>query len=150
MCIACVLLCLTLFSFRLCGGLYSRYTSADSALDSARVAKFDVSENGAYFAESMLIETVPGTQERTIRVVNNSEVAVAYSVTIDNTTRNIPYSFSVDGSAPEAGKCVVVKNLEPNSTYDLVITATWNQEDSLNYMGMVDLIELTVRAEQID
>ena len=45
MCIACVLLCLTLFSFYLCGGLYAKYISTAYGGDSARVAKFDVSDN---------------------------------------------------------------------------------------------------------
>lgn len=41
-CLAGVLLCLTLFSFRLTAGLYARYTSTATASDSARVAKFVV------------------------------------------------------------------------------------------------------------
>ena len=50
MCLACVLLCLTLFSVHLCSGLYARYTEKGATNDSARVASFDVSEIGAYFA----------------------------------------------------------------------------------------------------
>ena len=150
MCLAAILLCLTLFSFYLCGGLYARYTTSDSGEDAARVARFDVSEDGAYFSENLLIETVPGRVEREIVVTNNSEVAVAYTVTIKNTTKNIPYSFSVDGSEPMPNECTVTCYLKPNSTESISIVAEWAEEGALKYMGMVDLITLTISAQQVD
>ena len=150
MCLAAILLCLTLFSFYLCGGLYARYTTSDSGEDAARVARFDVSEDGAYFSKNLLIETAPGSVEREIVVTNNSEVAVAYTVTIKNTTQNIPYSFSVDGSEPTANECRVTCYLEPNSEKKVKIVAEWAEEGSLKYMGMVDLITLTISAQQVD
>lgn len=150
MCIACVLLCLTLFTFHFSGGLYAKYTARETDSDSGRIAKFDISENGAYFSENLLIETVPGTINRKIALTNNSEVLVAYTVTIENTTRNIPYTFSVDGSTPAKDKCSVVCYLQPNSTNDITISATWSEVGALKYIGMVDLIKLTVYAEQVD
>ena len=150
MCIASCLFCLTLFSFYLCGGLYARYTTSDSGEDAARVARFDVSEDGAYFSENLLIETVPGSVEKEIVVTNNSEVAVAYTVTIKNTTKNIPYSFSVDGSVPMPNECTVTCYLKPNSTESISIVAEWAEEGALKYMGMVDLITLTISAQQVD
>ena len=150
MCIASCLFCLTLFSFYLCGGLYARYTTSDSGEDTARVARFDVSEDGAYFSENLLIETVPGRVEREIVVTNNSEVAVAYTVTIKNTTKNIPYSFSVDDSEPMLNECSVTCYLKPNSTESISIVAEWAEEGALKYMGMVDLITLTISAQQVD
>ena len=148
--IACVLFCLMLFSFHLCGGLYAKYTSGAFGEESARVAKFDVSEDGAYFSENLLIEVIPGSIERSITVVNNSEVVVTYTVTIENTTQNIPYTFSVSGSTPIKDKCSVVCYLEPNSTNNITIVATWSEEGALKYMGMVDLITLTISAQQVD
>ena len=150
MCLAAILLCLTLFSFYLCGGLYARYTTSDSGEDAARVARFDVSEDGAYFSKNLLIETAPGRVEREIVVTNNSEVAVAYTVTIKNTTKNIPYSFSVDGSEPMSNECSVTCYLKPNSTEGISIVAEWADEGALKYMGMVDLITLTISAQQVD
>jgi len=150
MCLAAILLCLTLFSFYLCGGLYARYTTSDSGEDAARVARFDVSEDGAYFSKNLLIETVPGSVEREIVVTNNSEVAVAYTVTIKNTTKNIPYSFSVDDSEPMLNECSVTCYLKPNSTERISIVAEWAEEGALKYMGMVDLITLTISAQQVD
>ncbi|MBE6788555.1 MAG: hypothetical protein E7539_02715 [Ruminococcaceae bacterium] len=150
MCIACILLCLTLFSFHLCGGLYAKYIVADSGEDFARVAKFDVSEDGAYFSKNLLVETTPGSVERSIEVVNNSEVVVAYTVTIENATKNIPYTFSVDNSTPAKDKCSVVCYLKPNSTNKIKMVATWSEQGALKYMGMADLIKLTIKAEQVD
>lgn len=150
MCLAAILLCLTLFSFYLCGGLYARYTTSDSGEDAGRVARFDVSEDGAYFSKNLLIETAPGRVEREIVVTNNSEVAVAYTVTIKNTTKNIPYSFSVDDSEPMLNECSVTCYLKPNSTERISIVAEWAEEGALKYMGMVDLITLTISAQQVD
>ena len=150
MCLAAILLCLTLFSFYLCGGLYARYTTSDSGEDAARVARFDVSEDGAYFSKNLLIETAPGRVEREIVVTNNSEVAVAYTVTIKNTTKNTPYSFSVNGSEPMLNECSVTCYLKPNSTEGISIVAEWAEEGALKYMGMVDLITLTISAQQVD
>ena len=150
MCLAAILLCLTLFSFYLCGGLYARYTTSDSGEDAARVARFDVSEDGAYFSKNLLIETAPGKVEREIVVTNNSEVAVAYTVTIKNTTKNTPYSFSVNGSEPMLNECSVTCYLKPNSTEGISIVAEWAEEGALKYMGMVDLITLTISAQQVD
>ena len=150
MCIASFLFCLTLFSFYLCGGLYARYTTSGSGEDVARVAKFDVSENGTYFSENLLIETTPGSVEREILVTNNSEVVVAYTVTIKNTTQNIPYSFSVDGNEPTANESSVTCYLEPNSQEKIKIVAEWDVDGALKYMGMVDLITLTINAQQED
>ena len=150
MCLAAILLCLTLFSFHLRGGLYARYTTSDSGEDAGRVARFDVSEDGAYFSKNLLIETAPGKVEREIVVTNNSEVAVAYTVTIKNTTKNIPYSFSVNDSEPMLNECSVTCYLKPNSTEGISIVAEWAEEGALKYMGMVDLITLTISAQQVD
>lgn len=150
MCIACVLLCLTLFSCHLCSGLYARYTTVATGSDGARVARFDVSEEEAHFDETLFMETVPGVTRRTFSVINNSEVKVAYRVTVENTTRNIPFAFSVNGSEPVEGLCSVVCELEPDSVNSITIDAIWSEEGALRYVGMVDLVKLSIRAEQMD
>ena len=151
MCLAAILLCLTLFSCHLCGGLYAKYSATGFGEDAARVARFDVSEDGAYFSKNLLIETAPGRVEREIVVTNNSEVAVACVVTIKNKTQNIPYSFSIDGSTLSMHECSVTCYLEPNSKDNKIeIVIEWDEEGALKYMGMVDLIELTISAEQVD
>ena len=46
MCIVAALLCATLFSMYLVGGLYARYTTSISGSDSARVAAFSITQEG--------------------------------------------------------------------------------------------------------
>lgn len=62
LCIAGVLLCLTLFSFHLTSGLYARYTTTAAGSDNARVIAFgDISltETGDFNADGKLVIT-PG------------------------------------------------------------------------------------------
>ena len=99
MCLAAILLCLTLFSYHFCGGLYAKYLNKNNGNDEARIAKFDVSTDCDYFTQDIVMdECAPGRFEREIVVTNHSEVAVACVVNVKNVTRNIPYSFSIDGS----------------------------------------------------
>lgn len=59
---ACILLCLTLFSFHFTGGLYARYITTASGDDSARVIKFGeltLTETGDFYQENKLMIT-PG------------------------------------------------------------------------------------------
>lgn len=148
--IAGILLCLVLITTYMMTGLYARYTYSESMEDSARVARFDISEDGAYFSETLLLETVPGVVERDIEVINKSEVAVSYKVKVENTTQNIPYTFSVNGGTQSLDICEETCYLQPNSTAKVTITATWDEAEALKYMGMVDLIKLTIHAEQVD
>ncbi len=148
--LALILLCMTAFSTSMLSGLYARYTTTSSGQDSARVAKFDISENATSFQSEFTIDAVPGTVEREILVTNNSEVAVGYKVTIQNKTGNIPYAFSVNGSEPVQKKCVVTCYIEPNTESTVTITAFWDPEGALEYMGMVDLVEILIEAHQVD
>ena len=152
MCLAAILLCLTLFSYHLCGGLYAKYLATGYGEDAARVAKFDVSEDGVYFSENIFIdETAPGSHKNQIYITNNSDVAVACVVTIKNSTQNIPYSFSINGSSFSMNECSVTCYLEPNTKDNKIeIIMEWDEEGALKYMGMVDMIKLTIRAEQVD
>ena len=148
--VACVLLCLTLMSLHLMGGIYARYVSVSEGSDSARVAKFGISENKTAFSETFLLSTRPGVENMEIAVENDSEVAVAYTVTVKNTTNNIPYSFSIGGGAPEFSSCTSTANLAPDSNATVTVSAIWDAEGALDYMGMVDLITVSIIAQQID
>lgn len=152
MCLAAVLLCLTLVSCHLCGGLYAKYTATGYGEDTARVAKFDVSEESVLISKDLFFDaTTPGSETKEIYVTNNSEVVVAYTVTIKNATQNIPYSFSINGSDFSLNECSVACYLEPNTRNNKIeIVTKWDKEDALAYMGMVDLIKLTISAEQVD
>lgn len=74
-CAALVLLFLTMVSIHMTSGLYARYTTSDSAHDSARVAKFAV--------ESVLTPVENENGKFTLTVTNNSEVAVQYKVEVE-------------------------------------------------------------------
>lgn len=151
MCLAGVLLCLTLISFHFCGGLYARYTAGGAGEDTARVAKFDISDSGAYFSQNLLIQSAPDKPiEKQIEVKNNSEVTVAYIVTIRNSTGNIPYTFSVDDCAPLEDECVATCYLAPGTQKTVKIMVGWSAESALEYVGMVDLIKISICAQQVD
>ena len=47
-------------------------------------------------------------------------------------------------------KCSVVCYLEPDSDKLITLAADWNPEGALQYAGMVDLIKLTIVAQQAD
>lgn len=93
MCIACVLLCLTLFSIHLTAGLYARYTASSESTDTARVAKFDVKVLGEILrsaatpaGEEEPLEWVvnsDGNGEYQITVTSASEVAVRYDIFVE-------------------------------------------------------------------
>jgi len=152
MCAACVLLCLTLISIHFCSGLYARYVTQGSGGDSARVAVFDVTDDGGYFSVDFVVSCSPGVAaEKVIKVGNKSQVAVAYTVTITNTTGNIPFKFKVNDSEPTPNTCTVACDIGPGVTDATVtIAALWDVEGALEYMGMVDLITIEIRAQQID
>lgn len=80
MMLACVLLCLTLFSMHLTGGLFARYTATDTASDSARVAKFRVTGE---LSDGVTVDCAAGSSGSCVlTVTNHSEVAVSYGLDI--------------------------------------------------------------------
>lgn len=147
---ACILLCLTIFSVHLTSGLYARYTTTGTGQDEARVAKFDISEDFAGFSETLILGVSPGTTTKEINIKNSSEVAVRCTLEVENTTLNIPFLFSVGSSEPTAGGCSVSHELAPNEEVTLSLNAHWAQDGALQYMGMVDLVKLSLSVEQID
>lgn len=94
MCLAFILLCLTLMSIHLTSGLYARYTTTSTGSDSARVAKFDV----GCTVQPVMDENNETVEGRfTLTVTNNSEVAVKYSIEVE-----LPASLSVAVGDSEA------------------------------------------------
>lgn len=80
MALACVLLCLTLITTHLTGGLFARYTATAQASDSARVAKFQVTgtENGTVSVRNDAV----GNGEYLFTVTNHSEVSISYDLSV--------------------------------------------------------------------
>ena len=148
--VACVLLCLTLISVHMLGGIYAKYISKSEGDDSARVAKFSITDGNAYLSAEPILEIAPGERLLTVEVENNSEVAVDYIVTFENMTDNIPLKFSVGGSEPQLFGCSVPTALAPGASATVTAKVIFEKEGALGYIGMVDKIGITLTAEQID
>ena len=159
MTMACVLFCLTLFTTHFTGGLYARYTATDTADDAARVAKFSVKhllKENAEERTQLNVVMVPGQYKYTVDVTNNSEVDVNCTITLENTTDNLPLQLKVykEGASDveiDAATAVYSGNLDANSgTTTYVLCVTFPQENANSYINMLDVVEFSVLTEQID
>lgn len=158
--LAMVLLCLVMITTHMTAGLYARYTSSGSGEDSARVAKFEVTQSGT-LTENMALSVKPGDESDqkpgqeagNIEVTNNSEVAVAYTIHIKIATNNLKdlKLFVPSQENTPTRDMTFTGNISPNSTRTFEIRSWWPlTQDSLDYRGMVDKLEITLKAEQID
>ena len=144
---AAVLLILVLFTTSIVSGRYARYTSSATGHDSARVAKFRVTEEGID-GQMIKVSIAPGqTAKHEIIVHNDSEGAIAYSVIADNKHQNLPLTISVsDGKT--TGSSVT---LDPGVTKTVNLQIYWDEtKNEDKYIGMVDTIHLVLTAAQID
>lgn len=157
---AAILLCLTLISTYLTAEMFARYSVKDTASDSARVATFNVTENGE-LTTSFATELVPGVPcKKEVVVDNKSEVAIAYAITIVNQSKNMDLSFrfgtegDMDDMTPSGDGFVYTANLEASSgAQNYILEVLWNSkgaEIDLEYMGCVDLVTVTLTSTQID
>lgn len=165
MCIVAVLLCATLFSMHLVGGLYARYTASMSGSDRARVAAFSITQAGTIF-ENIEATVTPGTtQSVTLTITNKSEVAMEYTLTVTNVTGNLtPLKFKLipAGDTPLVTTESYKNGISINGarqipgehvdqyTLNIVWDPSANEEDDLALIGMVDYITVSVTAAQID
>jgi len=159
---AAVLLCLTLLSTHLVSGLFARYTASGQGGDQARVAKFSIQGSGM-LSHALEMTLRPGdTKTAPLIIVNNSEVAVEYTMEVTNVTNNLPLSFRIEKQkdSPELdtnGATFTAQQL-PGSHYDqYALTIEWPKpadDDAkaadLSRIGMVDYITVTVTAAQLD
>lgn len=150
MILACILFCLTLFSFHFMGGLYAKYTAHTSASDKARVAKFEITDDNKSFTKDFVISFAPGTIETEIQVVNKSETAVAYTITIENLTQNIPLQFQIADSTEMFEPAPQTYDLSIGQTDKYTVKLIWSHEDALQHMGKVDQVRIVLNAVQID
>lgn len=150
MILACILFCLTLFSFHFMGGLYAKYTAHTSASDEARVAKFEITEDNKSFTEELMISFAPGTIETEIQVANKSETAVAYTIAVENLTQNIPLQFQIADSTEVFEQAPQTYELAMGETDKYTIKLIWSYEDALQHIGKVDQVRIVLNAVQID
>ena len=150
---AVVLFCLTLISIAMMSGFYAKYLTTGGNEDEARVAKFEVTSSATRFSDELYIGSLPGdVAKREIEVENNSEVAVNYIIRIENVTDNIPLKFVVVGEdeTPTAEVYTFTGAIAPNQNAEYTMKITWDNENAHHYIGMVDLVKVTLTAEQID
>lgn len=161
-CVAAVLLFLTLLSTHLCSGLYARYTTTASGSDSARVARFEIEDGtvGTWKEDVVISELRPSesvVESMTCaNIVNKSEVAVAVTLNVENVYDNLPLEFvllrnDTVVAGPAVERVDLTYNVAPNDEEPVKLGVYWPpEENDPEYSGRVDLLRLTVRVEQID
>lgn len=166
MCTVAVLLCATLFSMHLVGGLYAKYTVSASESDGARVAVFNIKQEGTIF-QNIEADVLPGTtQSAELTITNKSEVAMEYTLTVTNVTGNLtPLKFTLapaDANTPSVTTekhengisittaCQIPGDHTDKYTLNIVWEKSANEEDDLALIGMVDYITVSVTATQAD
>jgi len=155
------LLCLMLGSSYYLSGVMARYATSPTPDGIARVAKFliteDVSRGHNYDLGAVTI--AGGEANQTIaflNITNSSEVAVEYTITVKNESKNLPLVFYIDKNPMENtdGTFTLKTQLSPGEKADYNLNSAWNQtassSNAADYMGMVDYISLTAEAVQID
>ena len=141
---ALILLCLTLLSISLMSGMFARYTTKTASNDTGRIAKFTVTGDGFTDAVTLSVKMNPGdSQNKTLSVSNGSEVAVRYTVSVKNTTNNLP--LEVTGTN-------LTGTLAPGAaSQGVAFTLEWpSDKNDAAYSGMLDNIVVTVTAVQVD
>ncbi|MCQ2478824.1 MAG: hypothetical protein MJ091_06430, partial [Clostridia bacterium] len=96
-----------------------------------------------------------------LEIDNRSEVAVEYTLTVQNETGNLPLTFkftntatsTVEASAKDT--CVLQNAMAAGGTVNYTMNAVWEvsgaaEDENLQYMGMIDYIVITLEVVQID
>ena len=141
--------CAVLLSISLMGGLYARYVTTASGSNSARVAKFNVSEDltvtrsdGTTVSDFVVDDVLKPGKSVSYRftVQNDSEVAVKFIVSGERLFNELPLTLETAET-----------ELAPGASGTVTFTVLWNSnENSLSYSGKIDMIRLRAVAEQID
>ena len=172
---AAALLCLALVSFWMTSNIYARYSTEVSGSDSARVAKFKVTEENVSVDTNNLKETfnlaiAPGeSQTYRVQVKNESEVAIDYVISAKNQYGNLPLEFviadvtNVSGSSSDSAstsataktasssETVGTINADDSSAHTYSLTVSWpNDKNSPEYACMTDMLVITLEAKQKD
>ena len=164
MCVALLLMLLTLVTTHMTGGLFARYAATETASDAARVAKFRVLTEGSDAALVVDCST-DDSGAYSFTVTNQSEVTVGYSVTV-NFKQSVPGTMLQvaldDGQfgyldQNNAIHFAVDETLEPlgdNATHQLFFQVTPKElYGSVQGEASIELaldFVVTVHAQQID
>ncbi len=165
--------CLTIISAYLLSNVYAKFSTSASGSDSARVAKFDVALTAVSIGSANM-NGLTGEEKQTdiqnydFSVTNNSEVSVAYDITVTfskplpegvvptvklKDKANVPAKTVTDQKefAFEADNFVFSSGKHTNE-HTLTITVNYYDED--NNLRNVDLtdteVRISVTAQQVD
>jgi len=156
---AALLLMLVMLSSSVVSGRYARYITTASYEDSARVAKFNIVVPETSATAELQAKLIPGESVEGLEIHNYSEVAVEFTLTVENVTDNLPLSFSVtSGESPvtpvgdSTDPATFVGTVPPSSSItDYTLKILWpKSENNIDYCGRVDLIRITLDAQQVD
>ena len=142
------LLVLVIISFTVVGNLVAKYSVGADVDEVARVAKFNIIEEGITSIDIGTKKFKPGYSiAQPIKIKNDSEVAVRYTLTVSS-TGNLPLDLAI----VDHNQLIVSEKLPPNSDeieYNLLIS--WPEEiTDPAYSSMVDSIKLLLAVEQLD
>lgn len=159
--LAAVLLSLVMLTSGMVSGRYARYVTSATGSDSARVAKFSVTQQSIQHrgqektrsASIPMPEILPGESEIVdILVEYDTEVSIRNIISVTNKYENLPLTINV-GEKGGTASGSTFEGVYPSGHYtkEYEVTITWPKDsNSQNYIGMVDLIEIAVTTEQVD
>jgi len=150
-CVGIALLCLFMFSLYLSGGMYARYATTASGSDGARVAKFAVEYDPAdgktwFGSEQVTLGSIQPGGEVSVEfnLTNNSEVLVAFKVTMTNLTGNLPLQLT-------GGSNVFTAPVEMGETDTVAFNVIWPDDQSdPAAAGKTDVLRFDFEVIQVD
>ena len=158
--LAAVLLSLVLITTSMVSGRYARYVTSATGSDSARVAKFMVTQQSITRGETEdLTKTIPmplilpgESHTVNIAIAHDAEVAVNNIIEVSS-TNNLPLQFSVsDRSSQQVLGNPASEYFAPGKhTKEYTVTISWpDTTNAQAYIGMVDLLTIKVTTQQVD
>jgi len=137
------------------GVTFSGYITVTAAEDTARVARFEISESGLqeHYITASIIPGESAVQE--LKIQNKSEVAVEYTIKVEKLTDNLPVAFRIGETESEGNVFTYTQTLQPNETAENTYTLELIWPDTPEardpaYSRQVDLLKVTVSAVQKD
>ncbi len=159
--LAALMACLVLLTTSMLSGFYAKYVSRATADDASRVAVFRVNQqllNSGAAVQHINFELLPSERSKswTIQVINESETAVRYTLTLQNETGNLPVTAWLDNQtlATFGGRDLGPGLLGTGSQWQHQLSFGFdldeNSENSFLYHREIDHLILTLHCEQIN
>ena len=155
--LAAVLLSLVMLTTGMVSGRYARYVTSATGSDSARVAKFTVTQQSITRGETEdLTQTIPMPlilpgESHTVNIAIAHD-AVNNIIEVSS-TNNLPLQFSVsDRSSRQVLGNPASEYFAPGiHTKEYTVTISWpDTTNAQAYIGMVDLLTIKVTTQQVD